>query len=375
MNELAEVVEAAVCAGERDAAAVLATVVKVTGSAYRGPGARMFIPQQGDPVGLVSGGCLESDLIERAREVAASGEPRIVVYDTRSPDDIVWGLGLGCNGEVKLLLERLRPPLGYLELLGGCLRRRRRCAVCTVFAGEGRLRSAIGERVALSEDEERAISVRDDALATQLEGDARAALGSRCSALRRHELPGGAAEVLVEYVPAALSLLVVGAGGDARPLVELAKRLGFRVTVVDDRPALATPERFPEADEVRQVRFEDFDPQALGVDAATAVVLMTHHFLHDLAALERLVSTDAPYLGLLGPRRRTERLIDELARGGRHRVAEVRARLYGPLGLDIGAETPAAIALAAVAEIHAVLWRRGGGFLRERRTPLHEWTR
>jgi len=367
MSGLWEVVEQALRVRAQGRRAVLATVVKVCGSAYRRPGARMLMPDGGEPVGMVSGGCLESDLAERAKGVLASGETQSVVYDMRSPDDIVWGLGLGCNGEVRVLLEPLgpAPATDYLEFLNRCLRQRRPGVVVTLFDGR---------RLTLDEARNTEGSIDEPSLHAAAVEHARHALADQRSTVERIETGQGPVEALVEYVPPTISLLVFGAGNDAVPLVRLSRQLGWRVTVVDDRPAQARAERFPEADTVELIRFDALNPQTLPVDVYTPVVVMTHHFLHDLELLHYLLSTDTPYLGLLGPRQRSRNLLDELAKRGVKPTVEQSSRIYGPLGLDIGAETPEEIALATLAEIRAVLSRRQGGFLRDRTGPLHEWS-
>jgi xanthine/CO dehydrogenase XdhC/CoxF family maturation factor len=368
VGELDRILDAA-----RGATSVLATVVRVAGSTYRRPGARMLFPRGGEPLGLVGGGCLEADLAERAGAIFESGQAHTVVYDMRSPDDLVWGLGLGCNGEVRVLLERLDPadPPAYLPFLEGCVRRRRPGVVATVFAVEGGLAARVGERAAVDEDGRVACRIAGERLHDAVVADAREALRRRRSLVRAYEIDGGRVEALVEYVAPVVSLVVFGAGQDAVPLVRMAAELGWRVTVADHRPAWADRRRFPEAQAVRLVRFDRLDADAPPVDEFTAVVVMTHHFLNDLDLLRHLLSTPAPYLGFLGPRRRLENLLEELASRGTTPADDQRARLYGPVGVDIGSETPEEIALAALAEIHAVLSGRPAGFLRDVRGPLH----
>ncbi len=372
MSELREIAGAAMELVRRGKTAVLATVVKVEGSAYRRPGARMLFPEDGPVVGMVSGGCLEADLAERAQGVLASGRADTVVYDMRSPDDIVWGLGLGCNGEVRVLLERIEAgvPPGWLEFLDRCARSRTVGAIVTVFGG-----SAVGHRLCLSEDGATDGTIGEAKLRDRLAGDAARALRDRRSSVVQREVSGDAVEAFVEFLPPRISLLVFGAGGDARPVVRLARQLGWSVTVVDDRPAQATAERFPDADAVELVRFDRLDRAGLTVDADTPALVMTHHFLHDLDILQFLLPSASPYVGLLGPRQRMENLLTELAGRDAGVTAEQLTRLYGPVGLDIGSETPEEIALSALAEIRAVLSGHDAGFLRDRQAALHEWSR
>ncbi len=355
--------------------AVLATVVKVAGSTYRKPGARMLFPAGGDPVGMVSGGCLESDLSERAQAVLDSGEPQTVVYDMRSPDDLVWGLGLGCNGEVRVLLEPLLPGKHpeYLDFLHRCLHERRAGVVATIFSVEGQARAKVGDRITVDAETD-ARPIADDApIGERLITDAKRSLADRRSAVEDYELPGARVHALLEYVAPAVSLVVFGAGSDAQPLVRFAAELGWQVTVADDRPAYARAERFPDAEQVKLIRYDRLEQDAPPIDEATPVVVMTHHFLHDLDLMQFLLPSAAPYLGFLGPRQRTENLLEELAKRGARPAADRLDRLYAPVGVDIGSETPQEIALAATAEIRAVLSGRQAGFLRERRAPLHEW--
>jgi xanthine/CO dehydrogenase XdhC/CoxF family maturation factor len=355
--------------------AVLATVVKITGSAYRRPGARMIFPSDRAPAGIVSGGCLEEDLAERARDVLSSGEPSIEVYDMRSPDDIVWGLGLGCNGEIRVLLEKLSPDgaCEQMAFLRECRERGRRGVMVTVFQVEGEMDVAVGDRLMLRPDGGPGGSITGSGIFPRVADDAAVCLSDRRSRVERYEAESGHAEALIEHVSAPVSLIIFGAGSDARPLARLAKELGWDVTVIDNRPAYATPEHFPEADGVRICEYDKLDRAGLEIDERTPVVVMTHHFLRDLEILRFLIPKASPYIGLLGPRKRTEKLLQELRARGFEREVARPSVLHGPVGVDIGSETPEEIALSILAEIQAVLAGRPGGFLKDRREPLHDW--
>jgi len=333
----------------------------------------MLFPPDGPPVGLVSGGCLEGDLALRAEEVRRSGEARTVVYDMRSPDDIVWGPGLGCNGEIRVLLERVEPGEvpPYLRFIERCRRERRPGVVATLFDVEGAEEGAIeGGRLLLDADERVEGRIGGDRLEQAVLDDSRAVLARRRSRVRRYEPPAGPAEALIEFIAPPTHLLVFGAGLDAAPVVRLASALGWRVSVFDNRQAQVTADSFPEAEAVRVVEFDRLAEAELEIDAATPALVMTHHFLHDETILNWLLSTEAPYVGVLGPRKRTEKLLARLDLS-----AEAIERLHGPVGLDIGSESPEEIALSALAEIQARLNRRSGGSLRDRRLPLHDWPR
>ena len=372
MSELRAILAAARRLGRAHRPFVLATVVSTEGSTYRKPGARMLIPPEGEPVGLVSGGCLETDLAERASEVLAAGRPRTLVYDMRSPDDIVWGLGLGCDGEVRVLLERHDDGApAWLAWLAEQAAARRTAALATVFEASPPWEGELGRRAWASGAggaREAGSEIAHTTLSAAVERALDETLAAGRSSIRRHTAPGGApfADVLLEHVAPPPALVVFGAGQDARPLVALAASVGWPVTVADNRPAFARPERFPEAAAVVLVDYDRLEATAPRVDETTPVVIMTHHFLNDLALLRHLSGTRRPpYVGLLGPRRRTEKLLE--------RAGGIDLPLYAPVGLDIGASSPEEIALAILAEIRAVLGGRSGGPLRERREPLHDW--
>lgn len=333
---------------------VLASVVHAEGSTYRRPGARALVLPDERSVGLLSGGCLESDLLLRARRVRERGVPELVRYDGTAAD-VLWGLGLGCAGIVDVLLEPVdaeRPgPLAWLE---SCLEARRLGVLATVLESPGE--APLGARFGRAGDAPAAI---------------RRAMQHALRERRTRALAQGGWRVLVEVVEPALPLLVVGAGPDAAPLVRLAAGLGWEVTVVDGRPAYARPERFPEAREVVLVEPEAA-PRRLEVGEETVAILMTHHYLHDKRLLRWLLSTPARYLGVLGPRQRTLDLLRDLHAEGFAPPEESLARLHAPAGLDIGSDGPDEIALSVVAEIRAVLAGRRGGLLRERKGPIHD---
>lgn len=374
MNDLQDVLSACREADRDGEPAVLATVVRVLGSSYRRPGARMLFRGSRPAVGLVGGGCLESDLAARARQVLESGRSETLIYDVRSPDDILWGLGLGCNGAISVLLERLQPGShpSYLQFLENCSRERRAAVLALCLAGKGAWRSSAGQRLMTGSDHASAGSLGDEALERAVMEDAVRVFARKRSAARVYEQPDARAEVFLEYVSQSVSLVIFGAGGDAQPLVRLARELGWRVSVVDNRPAFATPGLFPEADDVRLLSYGRLGRSGLLIDGATAVMVMTHHFLHDLELLEFLLPGPAPYIGLLGPRKRRESLLHELAQRGFHATPLQLRRLHGPAGIDIGAETSQEIALAVLAEIQAVLAGAAASFLRDRPGPLHD---
>lgn len=312
-------------------------------------------------IGLISGGCLEGDLLEHSRSVRESGNPRIVRYDMRPEEDIVWGLGLGCAGMVDVLLERVdAEATGPLDFLAECIRERRPGVLATALAGK----AALATRWALHPDGHFSGPPLG---ADEIERATRSAAAQN----RGELLAGEAGKILIEVVRPPPRLVIFGAGPDAVPVVRIASELGWEVTVVDWRPAYARRENFPQASAVVECEAERVG-ERVDLDATSAALVMTHHYLRDRSLLRLLLPSAAPFIGMLGPRRRTDALLGDLREEGFTVTGEQLERLHGPAGLDIGAESPEQIALALVAEIQAVLAGRQGGWLRAREGPIHD---
>jgi xanthine dehydrogenase accessory factor len=381
MKELQDIVAAFEKVEHCGQTAALATLVKAQGSTYRRPGARMLMTLEGQMVGSLSGGCLESDVFERAQEVVVWGEPIVVKYDTMSDEDIVWGLGLGCNGVVEILIERLPQESEFnpVAFVAQCLCDQQKGVLARVFRTEGQVGANVAACWMLYPDGTVTSNITDAELATGILHDAREALGNNQSTGKTYHLSAGSAEVFIEVIQPSLPLVIFGAGHDAVPLVRFAKELGWHVTVVDSREAYATKARFPLADAIILSRPENIgDSEALLQSADrvplhpdTVAVVMTHNYLHDKELLRTLLFSLLRYIGLLGPKRRSDRILQELREEGLQLTNAQLSRLYSPVGLDIGADEPEEIALSIVAEIQAVLANRSGGLLRNRTKPIH----
>jgi xanthine/CO dehydrogenase XdhC/CoxF family maturation factor len=341
--------------------AVLATVVHVTGSAYRRPGARMLVLPHGQRVGMVSGGCLEGEITRKAWWYTESARPVVRVYDTSSGDDVVWEFGLGCNGVVHVMLERARSPeaAAMLAFLEARQRAGEAAVVATVVSTDGPCGAQVGDRLLVDAQAVCGGALQHLALCSEVEAHARHALSSAGSHLVN--LAGTA--VFIERVAPALDLVVFGAGDDVGPLVSAAAILGWRVTVADARPAYARAERFPGAASVVVLRQDD-PLRGLPIGAGTSVVVMTHNYPLDTKLVPLILERQPTYVGLLGPRKRAERLFESLGR-------DVPPDVHAPAGLDLGGDDPAAVALSIVAEVQAVQGRRNGAMLRLRDGPIH----
>lgn len=374
MNDLSRLLEALALAHSDGQDAVIATVVKVEGSAYRRPGARMVIPQLGGATGTVSGGCLESDVSKKAWWLTAAGKPVMRTYSTGEDDDDIedaeLSFGLGCNGTVHILFERVsaRNPSLVINVLKQVQATSRAAALATVISSESEHQTAVGERVALNADGKLELEMHDRVLSQTIAADLRTLLIAEKSAIRSYDSPAGPVQVLLEYIPAPRRLLIFGAGHDAVPLVNMARLQGWHTTVIDARTHFARPERFPEADQVSALPLQPFAGMRALVDDA-AVVVMTHSFTQDRHWLGQVLALNPRYIGQLGPRSRTERLLDEMSSEVRQLPAF--GTLHYPVGLDLGGDTPASVALSILAEINAVLNQRNGGMLKHREASIH----
>jgi xanthine dehydrogenase accessory factor len=332
---------------EAGAPLVLATVVHTLGSTYRKAGAQMLIAADGSAAGLLSGGCLEADLMERAHRVLESGQPLIVDYDTRSADDdVLWGIGLGCEGAMSILLTRLDRESGYQPF---------------AYQQQCRDRDVAGAFALVTSSENSAFPL-GRAYWPGGSAEAPASVGNLLvpapdrAARRARAVMEQNATFLVIPVELPPRLLVLGAGPDAMPLVEIAGLMNWHVTVLDHRPAYAVAERFPRARRVSLNAAAALSNE-LAAGRYDAAVVMSHHLPSDAAYLAALASSAIPYVGLLGPAPRRARLMHDIG----EKSQGLAGRLYGPIGLDIGARTPETIALATVSEIQAVLAGRAGG--------------
>lgn len=373
MSEISEVLAAISELAARGAPMALATIVATRGSTYRRAGARLLVPAEGPAIGNLSGGCLEDDVARAGREVMANGVPQLLTFDMTAEGDAVWGYGLGCNGAIDVFVEPAEMAIETAAAFRVAMLANRPAAMVTVIESSAPDEARPGARLLIGAD-----GLSYGGISPELDRGARAAaeagIADGRSTVRELPLPGGAvARAFVEVAQPPLRLVICGAGHDAIPLVRQAAALGWRVVVADIRRALLTNERFPEAES-----FVDANPPeaaaAIGPDERTAVVLMSHNYLRDGEYLRSLAGVGIArlaYLGLLGPRGRTGKLLAELEAEGVSLTDADRARLHAPAGLDLGAEEPEEVAAAIVAEILAVERGHSGRPLRDTTGPIH----
>ena len=366
MKELQEIIQVWKQLQQQQTAA-LATLVKVEGSAYRRPGARMLITSDGQQIGTISGGCLESDVKERSLDVLKTGIPTLVKYDTTSEEDMIWGLGLGCQGVAYILIERLNRDSDVLALIDKCISTRQTGALATVFKVEETNTVIKGDRILLYPNGSIISRISNSELEDKIKQDLQSVLQLKKSRSPCYVLSEGTVEVFLEVIQPPISLTIFGAGFDVLPVVHFAKELGWYVTVIDPLARPMTKDRFRECDSLilgfpNETEVKLFERQ-------TVTVVMSHNYLYDLEFLQTLTTIPLKYLGILGPKKRTNRLLQDLHTEGF--ALKPESGLYSPIGLDIGANNPEAIALSIIAEIQAVTQNRNGEFLRNRNAPIH----
>jgi xanthine/CO dehydrogenase XdhC/CoxF family maturation factor len=333
--------------------AVLATVVRIAGSSYRRPGAKLLIEPNGHTLGGVSGGCLEADVRENALTALRDGRPRLLAYETGGDEQTVWGLGLGCNGSIEVFVQPLGDvTAGAVRAIRDALRGDRAFAIASTVAPP----EHAGAIVVAGEDG--TIAVGDPALGRTARAAAARGLAAAAPTLDEQ----GGIRVFVDVLAPPPWVLVCGAGDDAIPVARFAAHVGFRVAVADHRPSYLTRERFPDAARLHAGR-ADAPCDDLPAGADTFAVVMNHSLLHDREWSRRLLARHTRYVGLLGPRDRTDQIVEAI--GGAH------DQVFGPVGLDLGADGPEQVALSVVAELLAVHGGRSPGHLRDRASAIH----
>ena len=374
MKEILDIIDAytaAVADGKRMA---LATVVHVEGSSYRRPGARMLVTDDGNLTGAISGGCLEGDALRKALLVINQQQNKLVTYDTTDDDDAKFGVQLGCNGIVHILFEPIDPeqsnhPVNLLRELSA---KRQDGVLVTLFSLSKPQDAVAGTCLLILPDTVISGELNEEQGNAEILEDANHALLTRKSFIRDYTFNGDTLSAFVEFIQPPVSLVIVGAGNDAFPMAAIANVLGWHTTVVDGRISHASLQRFPLADQVILAKPEQVLSQ-VGVDGQTVFVLMTHNYNYDLALLKELVKQkQCRYIGSLGPKKKLERMIAHLKKEGVNLTKAQLDKIYGPVGLDLGAETAEEIALSVTAEIKKVLSDNSGLSLRDKQTPIHQ---
>lgn len=373
MKEIKDIIhayDAAVAAGKKSA---LATVVHVEGSSYRRPGARMLVRDDGLLTGAISGGCLEGDALRKALLAIRENKNKLVTYDTTDEDDAKFGVQLGCHGIVHILFEPLdeRQSNNPLQLLKKVYAERRNTVLVTLFSLQKRnVQPGTVYFITNNENSQNEPAGMAEEIKLALRADIVTALINQVSVIKNYT--GGREEISasIQALHPAVSLVICGAGNDAIPLAAIGRLAGWQVTIIDGRKTHANKERFAEADNICIAKPESI-LREVNIDERTVFVLMTHNYNYDMEALRQLLKTECRYIGLLGPKKKLDRMIDGLASTGTIITPTQLNKIYSPVGLDLGAETAEEIALSIAAEIKAVLSGNNARSLRDKEQPIH----
>jgi xanthine dehydrogenase accessory factor len=367
MKEIIDIVDAyeqATLKGKRTA---LATVVLVEGSAYRREGARMLITEEGQLTGAISGGCLEGDALRKARMVILQQEALLVTYDTMDDDDAKLGVGLGCNGIIHILIEPINNELtNPITLLKGVISSRGYAILVTIFSVHDRKAPQPGSCLCLVAGKMLLNGLEKLQYQNEILNDAQYALAQQRSAINTYE----GYKAFIECIKPVISLVIIGAGNDVVPLTKIAAVLGWHITVVDGRPNYATIERFPLARELLVAKPGQV-MNNLEINELTAFVLMTHNYNYEIAFLQELLPRKVTYIGILGPKKKLERMLGELEDQGITVTPDSLDAIHGPVGLDIGSENAEEIALSIIAEIKTMFSKRNGNPLKYKTSLIH----
>lgn len=374
MKEINDIIAAYELAKLAHKKMALATVVHVEGSSYRRPGARMLVTDDGQLTGAISGGCLEGDALRKALLAIAQQQNKLVTYDTSDDDDNTLGVQLGCNGIIHILFEPidLHEKNHPIELLKQSVQKRQNAVLITLFSLAKRNSLQPGTCALYLEGDHQLTDLQKVAKQTPVfQQFANEAKRLEDSFFIQHNLDDSPITAFVEYLKTPPSLVIVGAGNDALPLMEMAAILGWNIIVADGRSSHATRQRFPKANKVLVSKAPDLLAQ-IQPDPQTFFVLMTHNYNYDYALLKELIRRNFPsYIGALGPKKKLDRMFGDMALEGILVSEAQKKNIFGPTGLDLGAETSEEIALSILAEIKAVMVGHPGTSLRDKKEPIH----
>lgn len=372
MKEIEDIISSYKKALQANKKTALATVVHVEGSSYRRPGARMLVTEDGELTGAISGGCLEGDALRKALLAITQQQNKLVTYDSMDEEDNNIGIQLGCNGIVHILFEPINPakennPIALLEKLST---QTNVSVLITLFSLDNSLQQ-IGTCLLAAVNNDYG-NINDQSLKSKIENDIATVFENNTSLIKDYPVSGNKKlSAFIELVKPPVELIIAGAGNDAFPLVQIASVLGWHVTVVDGRKTHANTKRFLAVKEIIVAKPAEA-LQQISIHEQTVVVLMSHNYNYDLGMLRLLINTDFNYIGVLGPKKKLEKMLNELTQEGIDITETQRQKIYGPVGLDIGAETAEEIALSIITEIKAVQAKKDGATLRNKKGFIHE---
>jgi xanthine/CO dehydrogenase XdhC/CoxF family maturation factor len=372
MKELQDIVHAYDSAKKAGQACVLATVVHLEGSSYRGPGARMLVLENGLMIGAISGGCLEGDALKKALLTFTEKKSRLITYDTSHEEEASVGIQLGCEGVIQVLFEfiQINDPLNPIELLRKAIAIRQEAVLITLFNLKDKREIQIGTCLLAEPDGTITSSILDNDLKSAIHPTLTEIFTQKKSSFKDFTLQGVLTNVFIEFIAPPISLVIVGAGNDAIPMMQIASILGWEVKIVDGRNTHAKADRFISACQILVSKPAAVLEQ-IKIDSKTCFVLMTHNYNYDLQMMHALIETEINYIGLLGPKKKLEKILTDLKLKAVDITDEKLAKIYGPTGLDIGAASPEEIATSIIAEIQAVFNHKKGTMLKWKKDQIH----
>lgn len=368
MREIEKIVEAYQQIDWQTEKVALGTVVKVEGSAYRRIGARMFVSNNGQWVGGISGGCLEGDALKRAQMAIMKNESSIVVYDTTEDDPHQIGVGLGCNGRIEVLFTPIdhQNRSNQIEFLKTITHKRTSSILLQILSIEGKEKSRQGNFY--TSDNLLQLAEETNLSFAEIEEKLSIVLQKRKSKVFSFvSKDGNVLEILFELIRPKVRLICIGDNYDVNAFMGIATELGWEIHVAGKARKLSKTV-YEHAQKVYSIA----EAEDIEVDDYTAIILMSHDYKTDFTLLKKYLFLGLPYIGLLGPKKRMLKMQGELVENGFEVNLEAMSNLYAPVGLDIGAESPEEIALSIAAEIVAVFRQRNGAYLRNRKGAIHE---
>jgi xanthine dehydrogenase accessory factor len=373
MKEITEIINAFDKAQSEGRQTALVTLVHVEGSSYRRPGARMLVTDIGELTGAISGGCLEGDALNKALQSIYKQKNMLVTYDTTDEDDAVLGLGLGCNGIIQVLIQPVNNEQknGPVQVLKKIVADRKDNVLVTLFSLDNRRAEQPGSIILKDDEGIKYLSDVNASIRNILEKDINVSYQNKKSSFKNYITNGKEITAYIEFIPPAVSLVIIGAGNDAEPVVSMGSILGWRITLIDDgRDRNTKAGRFAATCQLMVVKPEDVLKNIV-VDDYTFFLLMTHNFNYDKAMLRELLPKKVRYIGVLGPAKKMQRMLRELETERFDFDEQQLAAVHSPVGLDIGAESPEEIALSMIAEIQAVIAGKSGNPLRNNGDVIH----
>ncbi len=372
MKEFQEIIKTADAYTVSGKKSALVSLVHLDGSSYRRPGARMLINDEGLLTGAISGGCLEGDALRKALLVIAQQNSKLITYDTSDEDDVSVGVQLGCAGIIQVLFEPIDvdAEINPVKLLQKAIARRQKSVLVTLFSSEEKNKPQVGTCMLMEEDNSITGDIPFASIKEPVMNDVLLAMKTHTSSFKKYISEGQSITAFIEFLQPPISLVVVGAGNDAIPLANIADMIGWETRVVDGRNTHAKPERFSSACQVLVSKPEHVLEQ-ITIDELTVFVLLTHNYNYDLAMLKTLLERNVTYIGLLGPKKKLNSMLEELKNKGIEISEKQLSSIYSPVGLEIGAETAEEIALSIVSEIKAVFAGKKGMSLRDSHDFIH----